>query len=142
MKKLKLFTLTILLFFLICPGLIWGETHYTSQRRVMAYLTAKDAESGIAQMQLGYNSRHETSIDGNDPPGPTTIYWDAPKEFASERQVEFTSEGDGVKCVYAKFQDKAGNWSEPISACLWLDTVPPTGTIEIGVVIDIDIGIK
>lgn len=141
MRKLKIFA-AFLIFCLIGPGLTWGETFYTNKRLVTVCLTAFDGGSGIAQMRLGYGNKHETSINADDPPGPNTIFWDSPEEFASERQVQFTSEGDGVKCIFAKFQDKAGNWSEPISACLWLDTVPPTGTIEIGVVIDIDIGIK
>jgi hypothetical protein len=93
-------------------------------------------------MELGYGNVHSTSVNPEDPPGPTTIFWEPPEEFVSERQVEFTTEGDGVKCLYARFQDNAGNWSEPISACLELDTVPPTGTIEIIVAIDVQIEVR
>jgi hypothetical protein len=36
--------------------------------------------------------------------------------------------GDGVKTVYAKWQDGAGNWSAPIGDTIVLDTVGPTAT--------------
>jgi hypothetical protein len=33
--------------------------------------------------------------------------------------------GDGLKTVYAKFKDNAGNWSDPASATITLDTTAP-----------------
>jgi hypothetical protein len=33
--------------------------------------------------------------------------------------------GDGVKTVYVKFKDAAGNWSTAYSASIILDTTPP-----------------
>ena len=68
--------------------------------------------------------------------------WSSPEPLASLKEdwdltVYGGEAGDGIQCIYAMFQpfflwpDNDGDWSETISACLILDTVPPTGTIEL-----------
>jgi hypothetical protein len=41
------------------------------------------------------------------------------------------STGDGVKTIYVKFQDNNGHESEVYSATILLDTLPPTGSVDI-----------
>jgi hypothetical protein len=41
------------------------------------------------------------------------------------------SPGDGTKSVWAKWSDGAGNWSDPLSDTIVLDTVAPSGAVSI-----------
>lgn len=79
------------------------------------YLIAQDDNSGMEKMQL--------SESGNF----TEATW---QPYAG--LIEWTSTGsDGLKTVYARFQDSAGNISAGFSGSYVLDTHPPLGTIDI-----------
>ena len=51
----------------------------------------------------------------------------APETYATTK-VWTLGAGDGVKAVYVKFKDMAGNWSTRYSDSILLDTTPPTTT--------------
>lgn len=53
--------------------------------------------------------------------------WTAAEPFASTKAWTITA-GDGVKTVYAKLMDPAGNWSQAFSAAILLDAVQPVTT--------------
>lgn len=73
-------------------------------------------------------------LSANDNPGGSGLYqmkfsndnvnWTAPESYAVKKGWSLTS-GDGVKKVYVKFSDKAGNWSAARLDSINLDTVPP-----------------
>ena len=42
-----------------------------------------------------------------------------------------TSGADGPRTVWAQWRDAVGNWSEPVSGSIELDTTPPTGSVVI-----------
>jgi FtsP/CotA-like multicopper oxidase with cupredoxin domain len=60
--------------------------------------------------------------------------WFPWEPFATTRNVTLTSspaEGDGVKTMYVRYKDTAGNISAPVSASIILNRAAPTGTISI-----------
>ncbi|MCX5668413.1 MAG: putative Ig domain-containing protein, partial [Candidatus Omnitrophica bacterium] len=71
-------------------------------------LSAADGLSGVYQMQFSNDS--------------TT--WSAPEAYAVTKSWALPS-GDGTKTVYARFQDKAGNWSTVYSDSIILNTLAP-----------------
>ncbi len=85
-----------------------GGTGRTASPAVSLTLTCTDIGSGCAEMQF--------SDDG--------ISYTTPETRAPSRSWNLPS-GDGLKTVYAKFKDNAGNWSAAYSDTVLLDTVPP-----------------
>ncbi|NLN75115.1 MAG: hypothetical protein GX139_02240 [Armatimonadetes bacterium] len=84
---------------------------YTNSQAATLTLSSTDA----AQMQFKNES------------GP----WTAWETYATSKPWTLSSV-DGVKTVFVRFKDEAGNvTTETISADITLDTVPPTGAIEI-----------
>ncbi|WP_198360488.1 Ig-like domain-containing protein [Thermincola potens] len=95
-----------------CVILINDDAAYTNSRFVNLYLSSDD-DSGIVSSVL-------LSNDGNDwveKPYTETVSW-------------HLSEGDGIKTVYVRFVDPAGNRSDIFSDSILLHTKPPvvTGT--------------
>jgi len=86
---------------------------YTVDRIVSLTLEAVDTESGVTQMQF--------SNDG--------INWSEPEAYAGEKSWGLPCPPDGPKTVYVKFKDAAGNWSDPVSDTIILDTSKPTTPI-------------
>ncbi len=89
----------------------------TTSLNVTLNLSASDSRSGMSQMQFS-----------ND-----NSTWSTPEAYATTKSWTLTS-GNGTKTVYAKYKDKAGNWSGAISDTINLtlaDTTPPTGSITI-----------
>ncbi|MBM3251127.1 MAG: hypothetical protein FJZ07_02755 [Candidatus Nealsonbacteria bacterium] len=85
-----------------------GET--TDNWEVVLNLSINDSGSGMAspaQMQF--------SNDNTD--------WSVPEYYAATKSWSLSS-GFGVKTVYAKFKDAAGNWSESISDTIEVLNVP------------------
>jgi hypothetical protein len=78
------------------------------------YLSARD--------DVGNVTRMEVSGDGN-----FSGNW----ESYSALKGWIPTGGDGVKTVYARFQDEAGNISQPVTATFALDTLPPVGGIAL-----------
>ncbi|MFH1855661.1 MAG: hypothetical protein ABH836_00340 [Candidatus Omnitrophota bacterium] len=83
---------------------------YTTATYVALSLVAFDIDSQVTEMQIA-----------NDP----NVGWAGPWPFAATRNWTLPW-GNGTKTVYARFKDKAGNWSEPISDTIILDTSLPT----------------
>jgi hypothetical protein len=86
---------------------------YTATASVMLSLSCADA-SGCTQMQF--------SNDG--------VAWSAPEPYASIKAWTL-SQGEGVKYIFARFADFAGNWSNPAGCSIVLDESAPTGSITI-----------
>ncbi|MEW5743938.1 MAG: chitobiase/beta-hexosaminidase C-terminal domain-containing protein [Nitrospirota bacterium] len=57
--------------------------------------------------------------------------WTAPEAY-NQVKTWTVSAGDGIKTVYAKFSDNAGNWSGVYSDTITLDTAAPVTTASIG----------
>ena len=88
---------------------------YTPNANVTLTLTCSDA-NGCSQMQFS---------------DACSINYSPAEAFATTKPWTLPT-GDGTKYVCAKFRDSAGNWSAVCSSpSIWLDTVPPTGTISI-----------
>jgi hypothetical protein len=85
-----------------------GGAPYTNSQSVMFNLLAEDALAGVSE--VGF------SIDG------ANWSW---QEYSQEKSFDLPA-GDGVKIVYVKVRDRAGNESDTISSGITLDTVPPT----------------
>lgn len=86
---------------------------YTNATSVTSTLSCDDGTgSGCAEMQFS-----------ND-----NISWLTPEVYASTKTLTLTP-GDGMKTVYVKFRDNAGNWSDAYSDTIMLDTTPPASTV-------------
>jgi SH3-like domain-containing protein len=82
---------------------------YTASRSVTLYLSASDVGSGVAKMSFS-----------ND-----NITWTTPPEaFAATKAWTLTA-GDGLKTIYVKYYDNAGNVSEISSKSITLDSTAP-----------------
>lgn len=89
---------------------------YTTSGTVILTLSAADSESGLYQMRLS-----------NDNSG-----WSSWETYSATKTGWILSPGDGTKTVYVQYRDNAGNVSTgTISDTIILDTVAPTGTIDI-----------
>ncbi|MFH1768460.1 MAG: SpvB/TcaC N-terminal domain-containing protein [Candidatus Omnitrophota bacterium] len=60
----------------------------------------------------------------------SALTWDEPRAFSDSLEWELSS-GDGIKTVYARFKDGAGNWSEAYSGEIILDTSRPATQIDV-----------
>jgi len=89
-----------------------GDDEYVNQGQVTLTLSATDDLTGVDNMQF--------SNDG--------ITW-SPAENYDTTKIWDLNPGDGEKTVYVQFSDVAGNWSNPISDSIILDTTPPVPTI-------------
>ncbi|MBK5276001.1 MAG: chitobiase/beta-hexosaminidase C-terminal domain-containing protein, partial [Desulfuromonadales bacterium] len=77
-------------------------------------LTCSD-NAGCSQMQFRNNNNS----------------WSAAETFSPIRIWTMAS-GDGVKTVFARFKDTAGNWSDTVGAAIQLDSMPPVTTATPG----------
>ena len=90
-----------------------GGAKYTRLTSASLGLSAKDVGSGVV-------TKMQFSTDG----GP----WTTPENFAATKPWTLTT-GDGAKTIAVKYLDKAGNWSDAISATITMDTTNPDTTI-------------
>jgi chitodextrinase len=90
---------------------------YTTSPAVTLTLSATDFPSG-----MGIGAQMQFSDDGTN--------FSTPEAYVATRSYNLPA-GDGLKTVYAKFKDVAGNWSAPVSDTITLDTTAPAGTITI-----------
>ena len=79
------------------------------------FINAQDDNSGLAEMQVG----------------ATGAFTDTVWEPYSALKPWTPEGGDGIKTVYARFRDAAGNISAPAQAQFALDTQPPIGGIAL-----------
>jgi len=82
------------------------EAIYTDSTSVILTLSASDS-SGVSRMQF--------SNDG--------VVFGSEGNYATNKSWTLTT-GDETKTVYVKYKDNAGNWSEPVSDTIILDTTP------------------
>ncbi len=86
-----------------------GGAAFTNSTTVTLTLSATDSGSGVASMQFSNNN----------------TAWSTSETYTTSKSWTLTA-GDGAKTVYAKFKDKAKNWSSAIpSNTITLDTTPP-----------------
>ena len=88
-----------------------GGATATNNPVVTLTLSATDDSGTVSQMQF--------SNDG--------VTYTAPEAYAITKTWTLSG-GDGSKTVSVKFADPAGNWSNPASDTITLDTVPPVIT--------------
>lgn len=93
--------------------LINGGAVATNSTSVTLTLSATDP-SGVAQMRFSNDN------------GAT---WSSPETYSTSRPSWTLPSGDGLKTVQAKFSDTLGNWSDPVSDSIILDTATPSVTI-------------
>jgi hypothetical protein len=89
-----------------------GGAAFTNKQTATLTLTATDVGNPVVQMQF--------SKDG--------INYFAFEPFKTTRVVTLLP-GEGLKTMYVRFKDAAGNVSARVSASIILDTIAPTGTI-------------
>lgn len=87
-------------------------TSATNTANVTLALSATDATTGVAQMMVSNDVAFTGAVYE---PYATTRSWSVPS-------------GDGIKMVYARFKDTAGNETNTVSASITLDTALPTGS--------------
>lgn len=86
--------------------------------------------ASLASVALNLSAADETSGMGNGAQmrfSNDNITWTKSEIYVKAKTWTLSS-GDGNKIVYAKFKDAAGNWSEPVSASIILDTTAPAIT--------------
>jgi alpha-tubulin suppressor-like RCC1 family protein len=86
---------------------------FTKSTEVLLNLSCAGFASNCSEMQL---SNDEAA-------------WSLPVEPYVTSRSWTLSAGDGLKTVYVKFKDEAGDWSPAYSASITLDTTPPTVTL-------------
>jgi len=92
--------------------IINNNAPYAKSNQVTLTLSASDA-SGLSQMQFSNDNQ----------------VWSTPETYATTKTWVLIT-GDGQKTVYAKFSDKAGNWSNIVYAKIILDTtIPQIGSL-------------
>ena len=78
------------------------------------YLSARDAVGNVIRMQVSGDGSFSGAWES----------YNALKKYTP-------GGGDGEKTVYARFQDEAGNVSQPVTKTFQLDTLPPVGGIAL-----------
>lgn len=86
-----------------------NDAEYTNSRTVTLSLSALDNASGVAQMQF-------KNEDGS---------WSTAEAYKTSKSWTLST-GDAVKTVWVRYKDNAGNWSDPVSDTIKLDTTAPT----------------
>lgn len=89
-----------------------GEAEGSAGRLVTLTLAARDDNGPVTQMELSNTG----TFSGTGEPYAATKAW------------RLTS-GDGLKTVSVRFRDEAGNWCQPMSDTIRLDTTPPPLTV-------------
>ncbi len=90
-------------------GVSYSGGFYTNAGAITLILSGTDT-SGLAGMMFSW--------DGG-------ASWGAEETYGTTKTWNLGS-SDGLKTVYVKFKDTAGNWSDPYRYDLTLDTMPPT----------------
>jgi hypothetical protein len=89
-----------------------GGAPRTNSRQVTVTFVASDDSGRVTRIRCA----HDASS------------FEPPTAYAAVMEMTL-SEGDGPKRVTAQFGDAGGNWSEPVSAVITLDTTPPSITV-------------
>jgi len=86
----------------------------TENSSVTLSLSASDSESGVTQMQFSNNN----------------VDWSAPENFITSKGWVL-SDGSGIKTVYVKYKDGAGNWSSSFSDTIELIEVSGATIVKV-----------
>lgn len=81
---------------------------------VTLQLTCADLQGACSQVQFSNNN----------------VLWSTADAYAPGKSWTLAT-GDGLKVVYARFSDAAGNWSAPVTASITLDATLPSGSVSI-----------
>jgi hypothetical protein len=92
---------------------------YVGAHDVALNLWARDADSGVAIVEIWEGILPVLAMAIV----PPMLEW-------TQDQVFRVSDGDGLKTIYVRYTDGAGNVSETYSIDVYVDTVPPIGGIE------------
>ena len=88
---------------------------YTNSTSVVLYLQYSDDQDIVSARYSNDN-----------------VYYTGWESIPASKTKNLTlSSGDGTKTVYAQFRDRTGLPSNPVSDTIVLDTIPPTGSIEV-----------
>jgi hypothetical protein len=90
------------------------DNEFTTTRVADLKIEGEDTGSGINQMCFSQDD----------------IAWTEWIDFNAEYNLDLES-GDGIKTIYFKTKDRAGNIAEPVTDTIILDTVAPKATIRI-----------
>jgi hypothetical protein len=90
-----------------CSISINGGDEFTRSISVTLTLSASDNLSGVSKMKLSNDGTTWTEYD-----------------YATSKSWTLT-DGDGTRTVYVMYKDNAGNWSNPVSDTIRLDTQAP-----------------
>ena len=82
-----------------------GDAH-TYSSTVTLTLSASDADSGVSAMMISNNSGFSGAVE---------------ESYSTSKEWNLAS-GDGVKTVYVKYKDGAGNWSNDPYNLDWIQT--------------------
>ena len=94
---------------------------FTATATVSVAVPASDAGSGLSLVRLS----NTAAVDGDG-------VLSAGTSFSQASPISWTlAAGDGTKTVYAQWRDASGNWSDPVSDTIGLDTTAPSGTVTI-----------
>jgi hypothetical protein len=115
----------------------------TTQRNSPVYITGNVRNNALIAINGGASSTNSTdaslNLNAADDYGVAEMHfnnanenWQSPVQaYAETTSWTLTDGGDGIKTVYGKFKDSAGNWSRVYSDTILLDTIPPEGSITI-----------
>lgn len=134
--------------FLSSTGVLSGPypLRVVNQNLVDLFLNAGDDSSGLAQMQVSGDSGFEPLYHIYLPLVSKGYYGQAVGQVSADPLarpaqeppwqpysaiVPITFVGDGVKTVYVRLQDYAGNVSHVVSSTLIVDTTPPVGLASV-----------
>ncbi|MDP2923520.1 MAG: hypothetical protein Q8O30_07390, partial [Candidatus Omnitrophota bacterium] len=93
-----------------------NNADYTNTPSVDLALSAQDNAGGSGLSEMQFSNDNST--------------WSAPESYSTTKTWTIDSI-EGLKTVYVKYKDVAGNWSEAFSDTITLDATPPTGTVNI-----------
>ncbi len=100
--------------------LIDNDATFTNSMSVTLSLTASDIDSGVAQMQFSNDGNAWSTWESYT---PVKTNWDLSSYGGTSN--------DGLKTVYFRVQDQAGNIANYVTDTIELDTTKPTTTITI-----------
>jgi len=100
---------------LVNPGIMINNGATTTNNPTITLSLFATDPNGVAQMQFS-----------ND-----NVTYSAAEAYSTTKSWTLTS-GDGLKTVYVKFQDAAGNWSVPYSATITFQGYSVSGTVTSG----------
>ena len=137
MKYLKIFVVGFILIFVNKCSAYAEERVIITSPDIVVNNNITDAISG-----MGVGAQMQHSVDNQQT-------WTDVEPFAVTKALTLPDFTEGEHCVYARFSDAAGNWTQPDAngenkkGCAWVDTTPPGGPITIeGLTVNVNVTIN